>query len=486
MGTPIVSKIHNQIGRLVCAILAVFVLAVMFAGVSSQPTGGHAAPAANEECGTADTVSSAEVSWLEPRGLNIVDLVGFVPDEYLTGAIISYSPGYGIVRYQSGVRVGNTVTITTKVYPRYIKDTVTGWSGSLFSCLGQPPRFDQWGSVTPAARMMLYNGAQNVTEEVGGYQYVPAAFSLPVGNTNSFDKYAEIRIEPVHVQGGALDVPANMGCEMWIHWKDYPELTAIYVIQHRPVVSVTLVGTEVFTFHSYIGPSYAGLLGPLVSLLSSKYGNRHEKFVLQIPAGADYFFLNFPPMPVDPYTQFSGNPYDNISRPVGGTYRVESEGGLSVDHVNSMGLPLYGHWIDSDLAGGAIFLPYYKQPYRLASPEYFVPSGVVYNSCMVSGGCPDELLEQIYNTAMTMRILYLKVERTSCDLTRIPLRMVGPGWNGQMSLSSSPLTVTLPYSYSVFLPLIFREFCASLPPDNPSGCPCGWFTAEGRMVDFIP
>ncbi|MEM2446629.1 MAG: hypothetical protein QW734_08230 [Candidatus Bathyarchaeia archaeon] len=126
MGTPVVSKIHNQIGRWVCVILAVFMLAVVFAGVYGQPPGGHAAPAANEECGTADTVSSAEVSWLEPRGLNIVDLVGFVPDQDLAGAIISYSPGYGIVRYQSGVRVGNTVTITTKVYPRYIKDTTTG------------------------------------------------------------------------------------------------------------------------------------------------------------------------------------------------------------------------------------------------------------------------------------------------------------------------------------------------------------------------
>ncbi|MEM2446630.1 MAG: hypothetical protein QW734_08235 [Candidatus Bathyarchaeia archaeon] len=116
---------------------------------------------------------------------------------------------------------------------------------------------------------------------------MPVAFSLPAGNTNSFDKYAEIRIEPVHVQGGVLDVPANMGCKMWIRWKDYPELTAIYVIQHRPVVSVTLIGTEVFAFHSYIGPGDAGLLGPLVSQLSSKYRNRHEKFVLQIPAGAD-------------------------------------------------------------------------------------------------------------------------------------------------------------------------------------------------------
>lgn len=437
-------------------------------------------------------VAPAGVSWLEPKGLNIVDLVGFVPEEYLRGAIVYYSPGYGIIRYQSGVRLGDTVTITATVYPRYIKDVNTGWYGSLLGCLGQPARFDQWGSVTPPARMTLYNGATDITGEVGGYEYVPAAYSLPVGNAASFDRYAKIRVEPVQLSGGALEIPANMGCMMWIHWKNYRELTAVYVIQTRPVVSVTLMGTEVFTFHSYIGPGNAGLLSPLVSQLTAKYSNRHEKFDLHIPEGADYFFLNFPPMPVDPYTEFPGNPYDNVDRPVGGTYRIDGEGGLSVDHVNSMGLPLYGHWEDSDLAPGATYLPHYKQPYRLAAPEYFVPAGVNYNHCMVYGGCPDWLLEQIYNTEMTMRIVYLKVERISCRLNRIPLRMVGTGWSPGASSAFSPairsslLSPTESYSYFVFLPLIFRDFCAAVPPDNPEGCPCGWFTEDGRMVDFIP
>ena len=482
------SKVRAKKAQRLCAILTLFVLAGVLMGILSQSSQGYASLPLDEGegCSTTNMISPAEISWLEPRGLNIVDLVGFVPEEYLEGAIISYSPGYGIIRYQSGLRAGDTVTITAKVYPRYIKDTNTGWSGSLFSCLGQLPRFDQWGSATPAARVSLYNGSQNVTWEVGGYQYVPA-LSLPVANTSAFDKYPEIRVEPVNVNEGVLDIPANMGCEMWINWKNYTELTAVYVIQHRPVVSVTLMGTEVFTFYSYIGPGYAGLLGPLVSQLTSKYKARHDKFDLHVPPGADYFFLNFPPMPVDPYTQFPGNPYDNVDRPVGGTYRIDGEGGLSVDHVNSMGLPLYGHWTDSDLAGGAVYLPHYKQPYQLASPEYFVPAGINYDPCMVNGGCPDWLLEQIYNTPMTMRILYLKVERTSCNLIRIPLRMVGPNWSGQTSLfASRSLTDTSSYSYTVFLPLIFREFCASPPPDDPTGCPCGWFTQEGRMVDFIP
>lgn len=482
------SRILKGKAKVFFLVLIIFALTGVFLGVFGQPVKGQVGSPldAEGESPAPSVVSPASVNWLEPRGLNIVDMVGFVPDEYLRDAIISYSPGYGIIRYQSGVRAGNTVTITAKVYPRYIKDINTGWSGSLFSCLGQPSRFDQWGSATPAARMMLYNGSQNVTEEVGGYQYVPP-FSLPGGNATAFDKYGEVRVEPVQALGGALDIPANMGCEMWIHWKNYTELTAVYVIQHRPVVSVTLMGTEVFTFYSYVGVGYEGVLKPLVEQLRSRYGSRHDKFEMHIPAGADYFFLNFPPMPVDPYTEFPGNRYDNVNRPVGGTYRIDSEGGLSVDHVNSMGLPLYGHWIDIDPNSGEVYLPHYKQPVRLASPEYFVPAGVSYDSCMIYGGCPDWLLDQIYNTPMTMRILYLKVERMSCGLTRIPLRMVGPGWSGQMSVSASYRPVsTSPYSYTVFLPMVFRDFCASLPPDDPADCPCGWFTPEGRMVDFIP
>lgn len=473
--------------KMLYALGTAFTLVLLFAVFFGQPAEGLSDPPVGEVGGCSDIgeMALADVAWLEPRGLNVVDLVGFVPEEYLNGAIVSYSSGYGIVRYQSGVRVGDTVTITAKVYPRYIVDN--GWTGSLFSCLGQPARFDQWGSITPAAKMMLYNGVQNVTGEVGGYEYVPAARSLPVGNSSSFDRYARVRVDPAQVSGGALQLPANMGCMMWINWQNYSELTAVYVIQARPFVSVTLMGTEVFTFRSYIGPGSAGLLSPLVSQLNSRYGSRHDKFDLHIPEGADYFFLNFPPMPVDPYTAFSGNRYDNVNRPAGGTYRIDGEGGLSVDYVNSMGLPLYGHWRDSDLAPGTTYLPHYKRPYRLASPEYFVPAGVSYDPCMVNGGCPDGLLAQIYNTTMTMRVLYLKVERASCELTRIPLRMVGPQWSSQASLSTSySLIGTSPYSYTSFLPAIFRGFCTVLPPDEPTGCPCGWFTEDGMMVDFIP
>ena len=76
----------------------------------------------------------ARIGW-NHEGLNIVDLVGWVPDSDLTGAILQYTPGYGILRYKSGQRVGNTVTITATAYPRFYTDS--GWNGSLFGCLGQ-------------------------------------------------------------------------------------------------------------------------------------------------------------------------------------------------------------------------------------------------------------------------------------------------------------------------------------------------------------
>jgi len=495
LGDVIVAMSRRFVIGCVVAVAVVMGLLILMRGSDDNVLASSLSASAVESQATCDMSAQSGVSWLEPRGLNIVDLVGFVPEDYLAGAIVFYSPGYGIVRYQSGIRVGDTVTITATVYPRFIRDANTGWYGSLLGCLGQPARFDQWGSVTPAARMSLYRGSVNVTNEVGGYEYVPAGWNLPIGNSRVFDRYSKIRVEPVQPVNGVLEIPANMGCMMWLNWKNYGELDAVYELHSTPLVSVTVLGAETFKFRSYIpnrvDDVYAGLLGPLVEQLSSRYGGRPEKFDLNIPTDADYFFLNFPAMPVDPYTEFV-NRYDNVNRPSGGTYRIDTEGGLSVDHVNSMGLPLYGHWKDSDLVWtGADYLPYYKQPYRLAAPEYFVPAGVNYDPCMVDGTCPGWLLDQIYETTMTMRIVYLKVQRTSCLLTRLPLRMVGPGWSpgvgGSLySSATSSLSADKDCGYSVFLPFIAKGYCGALPPDNPDGCPCGWFTEGGRMMDFIP
>ncbi len=200
---------------------------------------------ARAEYGAAPVASQAQVGkstgtsipeWLEPRGLNIIDMVGWVPDEYLTGAIISYTPGFGILRYESGERRASTIMITAKAYPRYI---ISGWwSGSIFGCLGQPARIDQLGSVAPAATLRVYlpDGSE-VTQELGAYAYVPGGRIRPIRNpqqSEALNQYRYAKIGPVtprFASDGALILPENMGCEITISYKNYPELTLVFVAQ---------------------------------------------------------------------------------------------------------------------------------------------------------------------------------------------------------------------------------------------------------------
>jgi hypothetical protein len=459
-----------------------------------------------------DTARTAQATpaWLEPMGLNIVDLVGFVPEEALEGVTVSYTPGYGILRYESGSRVGNNVVVTTTAYPRYIIDGA--WYGSLFGCLGQPARIDQWGSVAPATTVRFYDEALEITSQVDQYTYVPAGLNLPILNPAQSQSQNRYRYYETGLQAstftadGALVLPANQGCELIMSWQNYSQITAVFSANVQPDVSVSHLGSQTFTFHSYLGVGYAGLMDNLRSQLANAgFGGRHEKFELSIPEGADYFLLSFPPSPVDPYTQFPGNPTGNVDRPTGGTYRIDTIGALSVDHVNSMGLPLFGHWIDMDISGGT-YLAHEKWPTHLAAPEYFVPAGVSYDPCMLAQtpNCSYSVLSNVYNTAMTMTIHYLRVERETCVPDRVPLRMVGPSYNPRSGLAvpdvlenmssvcSEPypvlsrLTAADGMTWFIHLPAANRKYCFKIPPDDPTGCPCGYFTEDGRMMDFIP
>jgi hypothetical protein len=454
-----------------------------------------------------EETSGSAIDWLEPRGLNIVDMVGFVPEEYLEGAIISYTPGYGILIYESGERVGNTITVTATVSTRYIIDD-QGWQATMFGCLGQPARIDQWGSTSPPTTMRVYHDGQDVTDQINYLSYVPDSKSKPILNplqSKSLNQYrywesALLQTADWFTPDGALNVPANMGCEFIIEYQDYEQLTAVFVAQVKSYVSIEVVGTEELTFRSYNGAGDFGLLQTLSQQLSVVYGNRHDKFDLNVPAEADYFFLNFPTMPVDLYTAFY-NTYDNIDRPSGGTYRIW---GPSTDHVNTMGLPLHGQWRDMDRADNTTYLPYFDDPDRLSCPEYLVPAGVEYHPCMIYGGCSSEILDAVWNTPMTMTLVYLHVGRTSCDLESIPLRMVGPMWSPSLAASviSPGGEAGLPYSadfsqpvveldhtaaltHYVYLPLVLHRYCI-IPPDTCTAYPCGWFTSDGQMVDFIP
>jgi hypothetical protein len=461
----------------------------------------------------------AGVEWLEPQGINIVDMVGVVPEEYLKGATIVYTPGFGTLIYESGSRNGDLVTITAKASTRYIIDG--NWNGTLFSCLGQPARIDQIGTVSPATTLRVYAGSRDVTGEVDLYSYLPSGRQLPVLNPKESESANQYRYwetsltQPPRTPDGQIALPANMGCELVMSFRNYRDLKLVFTARSPKTVDIKVTGKQTIVFRSYLGPGYRGHLDSLVhQLYAAKYWDRAEYFAMTIPAGSDYFFVNYPQMSADPYTSFRGNPVGNVDRPTSGTYRVVMGAGLSVDHVVSMGLPLYGHWQDIDQADGA-FLRYNPQPFRIGAPEYFVPAGVPFDSCMVSGGCSRELLERVYNTEASMRLVYLSVTRVDKNLQRLPLQMVGSNYHfqgakaagtvgvdvaqieGQLSAArdaaSAEGSAGAPAAkrYKILLPGVafFVPPPPPVPPDDPTGCSpnggCGWFTPDGRMVDYI-
>lgn len=474
------------------------------AGVSAETTPPTAIGETDAAAPSPEGVT-ASVDWLEPQGINIVDLVGQVPESILAGAIISHNPGFGIVRYESGKREGNRVTITARIYPRFAVDG--RWNGSLFGCLGQPARIDQIGSTTQAATLRLFESGRDVTREVDQYTYMPSGKIKPVRSPRQAEgtlyRYPEsVMANTIFTGDGALVLPPNMGCELIMSFKNYRELSAIFIIDAPTSTRIQTIRTDHHTFHSYLGPGYRGLLSPLVNqLYAAGYRDRAESALLTPPADADYFFVHFEPTLVDPLSIFPGNPTGNLDRAGGGTYRIGIPQGLSVDHINSMGLPLYGHWQDVDQGSGR-YLNYSRTPVRLSAPEYFVPPGIPYHPCMINGGCPRDLLDRIYNTPTTVKITYLRVDRTSTNLERIPLHMAGAGYSGTAAAPENELAAAEGLSVEMaaaapaalpkrraFLPLT-SAYRVTVPADTAAGCSsdggCGWFAPDGRMVDYIP
>jgi hypothetical protein len=450
---------------------------------------------------------AADVNWLEPRGLNIVDLVGWVPDSDLAGAIIQYTPGYGILRYRSGQRVGNTVTITATAYPRFY--AASSWNGSLFGCLGQGARIDELGTVAPATKLRVYTpDGQEVTRQVDGLYHVPSGHNSPIRNPRESEQANLYRYWETDLQSatfaadGALLLPANMGCELIISYKDYRELTLVFTAEVAPVVSVKVVGRQSFQFPVYFGPGFAGHFDALRNQLARSCSQTPPVVAtMAIPPGADYFLFNYPPMPVDPYTSFPPNPQGNVDRPAGVSYRLLTPSGLTVDHVISPGLPLYGHWIDVDVAPNSQYLPYSRAFSAFGGLEILVPAGVSYDSCMLSGTCSAAKLQQICSTATPARMIYLQVERTQSGLSRIPLQMPGSQWHppaaaaltesepeAPTEVGSAQAAAALALKHKTYLPLV-SNMKPSIEPDDPTGCSvnggCGWFTLDGRMVDYI-
>jgi hypothetical protein len=421
-------------------------------------------------------------SWLEPHGLHVVDLVGTVPEEQLRDAIVSASPSTGIVKYMEGKRDGNEVTIKVRLFPRYhiLNTTFVG-------CLNHRVYSDYWPTVVPASRMQLFAGNANITSSIFGGVIAPAGLVQPIRGAIDQERYAEPPIGALE-SGDEFVLPANRGCLLFLEGR-HTDMTAIFTFDFEPAIQVQWLGQETFSFGGYRGIGYSGIFEPLQNQLQ-QYGEQHDKFRLNIPSRADYMIVKFPPSTVG--QDAIDDLETNVRQPASGTYRLASgASALSVDHNISMGLPIHAMWQDADQAGASRLrlLPGID---TLTSPEYFVPVGIEYDPCMTSGDCPESLMEQILSQRAELTVYYYRVERIQDGLTRVRLRPVGPQWSPGLALAAveegvgagssgnlSGAPVLSVGDSSLYLPTVSAL-------EERTGCPCGWFTQDGRMVDYTP
>jgi hypothetical protein len=202
--------------------------------------------------------------------------------------------------------------------------------------------------------------------------------------------------------------------------------------------------------------------------------------------------VRFPTTPADPYADpVGGLPYLNAERPTGGTYRLARDTvELSADLSFSAAFPLKVAWQDSDQIPKRMFLAVIDAPNQLAPPEYVLPTGIRYDDCYTQGNCPDQILQQIYESRMTLEIFYLSVTRVAKEGGWVPLKIAGKTWSTSAEYSATTnrgeatagFTVEQGTPWTMYLPLVIREVNGVL----PDGCPCGWFDSLGRMLDYAP
>jgi hypothetical protein len=427
-----------------------------------------------------------------------------VPDPTLQGTIISYGDWDGILIYESGSRLGNTVVVTTTIYPRY---TPVAWAPNgkltLFGCLGQSPLYDHMGTVVPTSTLRVYDDTgREVTQDIVILATTVMGTEQPLAGSTQGDRYPVVeyglnRPNPLPLDAEGLHIPPNSGCSINLPGDDYYPLTGVFSLTVEPSVQATVLGTQQANFQSYIGPGWVGIFEPLMSQLQQRYGNRHDWIPLSIPAGANYFLLKFPPMSGDAYTGCCTPPYLNADRPTGGTYRLtDGLTSLCADLVFSAGFPLAQAWQDTDQAPGTTFLPVLSTLTHLAPPEYVLPADMPYDSCFTEGNCPDGVLQQIYDAVMSLEVVYLRVNKPAAGGQWVPLRMAGPAWS-PASLGGPAVALEPPdlaagirlrastvetETHSFFLPLV----TTLTSEEPPSGCPCGWLDDLGRMLSFWP
>jgi hypothetical protein len=411
--------------------------------------------------------------WVEPRSLNITNLVGQVPDSLLQGAIISAYPWDGILQFESSSVCGNTIVITTTIHGR-----LHSW-GTTLGCLGQVPRSDEMGSAAPQSHLKVYTpDGSDVTYQITGGSYWPATLTQPLAGTATWQgRYASLPLA-ISQSSRGLELPANVGCDLHMSGS-YAELIGVFTLQRPTVVPVVnVIGTQSATYQSYIGVGAVGRFQPLMSQLRGLYPDRHTYISMSIPPGANYVFAVYQPMPGD----YGGEPYDssdpNRSLPSGGTTRLRALK-LSGDLTNFGAFPLKVAWQDADLtSSSATYLPVLRDPSKFTAPEFVIPPGVTYDDCFIYGTCSNDVLATIYNTSAPITLIYLSVSSPTSGCELIPLKFAGPYWTPGMALSARTAASGSAGTYTVYLPALFKSPDLSL-------CPCGYFNAEGQMIAYV-
>jgi hypothetical protein len=427
------------------------------------------------------------VPWIEPRSLNISNLVGQVPDDLLKGVIISAYPWDGIVQFDSSSVVGDTVVITTTIHGRLHS------GGTYLGCLGQVPRSDEMGSAAPLSFLKVYTpDGSDITSHITHGNYWPATLTQPLAGTATWaGRYDNLPLT-IRQSDQGLELPANVGCDLHITGS-FTELIGVFTLQRPSTIPVVeVVGTQAATYWSYIGVGEVGRFRPLMNQLQALYPDRHSYIGMSIPPGANYIFAVYQPMPGD----YTGVPYDasdpNRSLPSAGTTRLRASK-LSGDLSNSGAFPLNIAWQDADLTpSSATYLPVQRDPSKFTAPEFVIPPGVAYDDCFIFGTCSSDVLAEIYNTRASITLVYLSVSPPTSGCELIPLKFAGPYWapGGENPASPAP-PLSPPLGgmkggaasgsagmYTVYLPALSKS------PDL-SQCPCGYFNAEGQMIGYV-
>jgi hypothetical protein len=439
--------------------------------------------------------------WLEPRGLNLVELVGEIPEGQLQGMIISYGPGSGIVVYESGTRIQDTVILTTTIYSRlYYRDSAPNDLVTVFGCLGQTPFFDHMGSVVPTSTLRIYDGGAEVTAQIKRMFVSRMDTQKPLADSTAVGRYPEDRYgegfpDPLPLGPEGLTIPPNSGCRIELPGADVYPLTGVFRLEFPAAVRASVLATQHATFKTAIFLGNWGVFNGLRDQLLARYPDRHGRISLDVPAGADFVLVKFPPTGGDPYADSLiplPLPRYNAGRPAGGTYRLGRRFvDLSHDLIFSAAFPLEVAWQDADQATQSEYLPLIVSPNQLAPPEYILPAGIPYDNCFVAGNCSPAVLEQIHDAVMNLEIIYLSVTAIESTGQWVHLRFAGPQWPGAALVSvtgtraeaeprAASAAAPTP-GWKLFLPIIWRQFVL---PDPPGGIQAGWFDGLGRMLDF--